>query len=262
MIISVLGYVLLALLGLLLLLVLLVLFVPAGMEAGGNLRFEPAVETTGTGEDFWLELLAGDEQAGERPPFAGATVLEGSLDGRLAWMGGAVVADTQGVTLFGRRLGARRMSPRKAARRKRSGRKPRRGRGFRPQVDLATVRGLLPGAWKAVLRTWAALALRLRLVVSFGAGDPVSTALMAGPVSAVVYPFAHAANARRSGSFDLRLRPVFDREVLTVSFDLSGRTSLYAVLRPLVGFALRREVRKLWWPVRRRRRVNSVKEAA
>ncbi len=127
------------------------------------------------------------------------------------------------------------------------------------RFTLRDFRRLWPGIRRSLARSWRALSLRLRLYVTAGLDDPATTGLLAGFVPAVVIPVTWSTNARRPGSITIRFVPVFDRETLAADFELAGRTTVYGVTIAWIRLALRRDVRRLWWPRRRRKEKGGPK---
>ncbi|MDP2871099.1 MAG: DUF2953 domain-containing protein [Bacillota bacterium] len=270
----------------LLLVVLLALAVclwsPVSFQARAAFRAEAPSEVQEPSDEYLLALLTSVESAGKplgdsRGDTAGAAgeaaQVWARLEFRARWLGGMLRADQRGVRLLGRRLGGggrARTGPDSAESRGkdrpedgekgvRAGRRVRRLRRARGQarrlrrLDLATIRRLWPKAKRALAQTWARLRLTVHMRLTLGLDDPAATAMMAGMVGAMrTSPPLSAVVGRRG--LDIRLTPVFDREVVAGDVELYGRTSAQALLRPWLRLALSRDVRRLWWPGRTRAR--------
>lgn len=257
-ILAFLGWLLAGLLVVIVLAVAICLWSPVWFETSADLGVELAPEGAGGAVD--------------QPPDAWAR-----FGWRVRVLGGLVVVDETGVSLFGRRLGRKpgseyphgteRYGPRttkdtergelasggqragKHRRRRRRervrGRERRRGR----KVDLATLRRLWPRARAALGRTWSMLHLRGRLHITLGLDDPATSGVLAGLGSAVRQLTAPMAGGE--GGLDFRITPMFDRECAAAEIRLAGRATAMALISPWLRLALSKDGRRLWWPRRR-----------
>lgn len=262
-ILTVIGYLLLGVLGLLLVLVAVLLWSPVEFQGAGSVYVEATDEP---GE------LAPD--AAEDRPIDFAASARGQL--RLLWGAVAITHDGLRVLWWRRSFGSRVTAGadgRAARVRAKIGRKGSAGGDDASQqsqpvtekratpwstssdrrITLADVRRLLPDVRRSAARSWRALSLRLRAHFIVGLDDPATTGLLAGAAPAIHNLLTAGVNARRPGSLVCRLSPVFDREVLAADVELSGRTTLGSLSWPWIRLALRRDVRPLWWPKRRRK---------
>jgi hypothetical protein len=130
---------------------------------------------------------------------------------------------------------------------------PRRGRRFGGRVGLRDLQRIWPGVRHAMARSWQALRLRLRVGVTLGLEDPAATGILAAALPAALGPAIWSINARRQGSVAYRFTPAFDREVMAAEVSLAGDTNVAGLVWPWIRLALRRDVRALWWPRRRKR---------
>jgi hypothetical protein len=274
-ILAILGYVLLTVLALVLLLIALVLWSPIEFAGHGAVLLE---STDQDGWDTAWPAPDGDDapdDSDDGAPAQWPVGFDARIGGEIRFLWGAVALSDQGIRLFwwrrpltassgttassqplSRRAGRehaadssdgqaddrvqagsarRRLGPRRAAR-----------------LTLADVRRLLPDVRRSLARSWQALRLRLRADITLGLADPATTGLLAGAIPAAGYLLTASTNAHQPGSVVYSFSPVFDREVLAADFALSGRTTLGSIGWPWLRLALRRDVRRLWWPTRRR----------
>lgn len=245
------GWALLVLLGLVLVLLALVLFTRLSFEVRVHLAAECPVDAQPDLESFLSALEPATEFS------AGPGVrLDYRAGGYIRLLGGLFYADRHGARLLGRRVNGR-ASNRPAKRRSRG---PSRRSGRRRSRRTTRVRPgdlgrLWPLAWQAFSRSWKALQLDLVVEVSCGLEDPASTGMLAAWVPAAIESLVRQLNARSPGSVSCRFTPVFDREILEVECRLRGRPRPAEVIWPWLRFALRRQVRQLWWPRVRRRTI-------
>lgn len=275
-ILAILGYLLLAVLALALLLIALLLWSPVEFAGHGALLIEPAELD---GWDIALPSLD-DADTADDPSDGGLGDLPVAFDAkvggevRLLW--GAVALSDQGIRLLWWRrpltasndqtasrvrLPLRRQdvppAERSATESDQQAQEKPAGRrhGLKltgGRLTLADVRRLLPEVRRSLARSWQALRLRLRADITVGLADPAATGMLAGAIPAAGYLLTASTNAHRPGSVIYSFSPVFDREVLAADFALSGRTTLGSIGWPWIRLALRRDVRRLWWPNRRR----------
>ncbi len=136
----------------------------------------------------------------------------------------------------------------------------RRRRSGTARFTIRDIRRLWPDVRRCLARSWRSLRLRLRVLMTVGLEDPATTGLLAGLAPAVVSPLIWSTNARRPGSITYRLTPVFDREVLAAEIELAGRATVYGITIAWIKLALRRDVRRLWWPSGRRKQKGGPKQ--
>ena len=274
-VLAILGYVLLAVLALVLLFLALALWSPIEFAGHGAVLIEP---TEDDGWDTaWPTLDEGDapDDSDDRASAQWPVGFDAKVGGEIRFLWGAVALSDRGIRLlwWRRPLGASSEPkasslplPRRAERAQpadtgdvpaddqtQTGPAQRRvGPRRAARLTLADVRRLLPDVRRSLARSWQALRLRLRADITLGLADPATTGILAGAIPAAGYLLTASTNAHQPGSVIYSFCPVFDREVLAADFALSGRTTLGSIGWPWLRLALRRDVRRLWWPTRRR----------